>query len=143
LIERLVIDSGVLIKWFLDEPLYPEARRIRDEYRTGTLTLVAPDLIYAEVGNILWKKQRFQGLSSVDAADVLMTLKGYPIPTTPAAALLDDAYHLAVTHGRTVYDALYLALSVREGCRFVTADERLANAVGAALPNVVWVANWL
>lgn len=37
---------------------------------------------------------------------------------------------------------LYLALSEREGCRFVTADERLANAVRAALPDVVWLADW-
>lgn len=141
--EPLVIDSGVLVKWFLDEPHYQEARRIRDQYRAGTLTLMAPDLIYAEVGNILWKKQRFQGLSPTDAADVLLALKREPIPTTSSADLLDDAYPLAITHGRTVYDALYLALSVRESCRFVTADERMVNAVGAALPNVVWVANWV
>jgi predicted nucleic acid-binding protein len=140
--ERLVIDSGVIIKWFVDEPFYPEARRIRDQYRNGSLTLVAPDLLYAEVGNIVWKKQRFQGLSATDAADVMRALKPYSIPTTPAADLLDDAYLLAVTHGRTVYDALYLALSVRENCRVVTADQRLANAVGAAFPNLVWVGDW-
>jgi predicted nucleic acid-binding protein len=32
--------------------------------------------------------------------------------------------------GRTVYDSLYIALSMHEGCRFVTADERLVNGLG-------------
>ena len=74
--ERIVIDSGVVIKWFLDEPLFPQARRIRDQYRTGAITLAAPDLLYAEVGNILWKKQQFQGLAAADATASLAALKG-------------------------------------------------------------------
>ena len=48
----------------------------------------------------------------------------------------------AVIHRRTVYDMLYVALSIREGCQFVTADERLVNALGGAIPNVIWLANW-
>ena len=59
-----------------------------------------------------------------------------------SATLLDEAVRLAITHQRTVYDALYVALSVREQCRYVTADERLVNAIGAVFPNVLWVANW-
>jgi len=65
-----------------------------------------------------------------------------PIAITPAAELLEEAYDLAVAHRRTVYDALYLALSVREACPFVTADERLVNAVAGALPRVVWLGHW-
>jgi hypothetical protein len=37
------------------------------EYQAGTLSLLAPDLRSAEVGNIVWKKQRFQGLAAADA----------------------------------------------------------------------------
>lgn len=53
---NLVIDSGVAIKWFVTEPYTAEARRILDGYRSDDLTFLAPDLIYAEVGNIAWKK---------------------------------------------------------------------------------------
>jgi len=56
--------------------------------------------------------------------------------------LLEEAYRLAVTHQRTVYDAMYLALSLRENCRWVTADERIVNALGALCPQIIWVANW-
>ena len=61
---------------------------------------------------------------------------------TPTADLLSEAFRLAIAHERTVYDALYLALSVREQCPYVTADEKLVNAIRTAFPNVVWVANW-
>ncbi len=38
-----------------------------------------------------------------------------------------------------VYDMLYVALSIRENCRLLTADEKLVNAIGAARPNVAWI----
>jgi hypothetical protein len=44
----------------LVEELYSvAAHRLLEAYETGTLILLAPDLLYAEVGNILWKKHRF------------------------------------------------------------------------------------
>jgi predicted nucleic acid-binding protein len=137
-----VIDSGVVIKWFIGEPYSTEASRVLNAYQAGNLILLAPEFIYAEVGNILWKKERFQGFTPHTTRAVLTSLQNLAMSVTPARDLLDDAYEIAITHGRTVYDALYLALSIREGCRFVTADERLFNAVGPAFPNLVWVANW-
>jgi predicted nucleic acid-binding protein len=76
------------------------------------------------------------------ARQLVAAFRALPLVVVPAADLLDDAFHLAVTHRRSVYDMLYLALSVREKCRFVTADEKLVNAVSAAFPDVVWVARW-
>ena len=61
---------------------------------------------------------------------------------TPSALLLAEAYALAVSHRRTVYDSLYLALSLRESCPFVTADERLVHAVAATFPNVSLLSDW-
>jgi predicted nucleic acid-binding protein len=139
---NLVIDSGVAIKWFVTEPYTTEARHILDGYRQGDLTFLAPDLIYAEVGNIAWKKQQFQGLSAADAQQIVNEFQAVQFTITPNAHLLNDAYRLAVTHQRTVYDSLYIALSVLESCQFVTADERLFNAVRTNFPNIVWLAHW-
>jgi predicted nucleic acid-binding protein len=140
--DKVVVDSGVAIKWFVVESHSAEAIRILDRYQAGTLELLAPDLIFAEFGNIVWKKQIFQGLSAANAQSALDNFRAVSFVITSSADLLADAYHLAVIHRRTVYDALYLALSARERCLFVTADEKLANAVGATLPYVTWVANW-
>jgi predicted nucleic acid-binding protein len=138
----LVVDSSVAVKWFIVEPYSAEARRILDAYQRGAVSFLAPDLINAEFGNIVWKKQVFQGLSAPDAQDVLDEFRRLQFSFTPTAQLLDDAYKIAATHRRTVYDALYLALSVRENCLCVTADEKLVNAVGATFPNLVWLGRW-
>lgn len=34
---------------------------------------------------------------------------------------------------------LYLALSIRENCPFVTADEKLVNAIQAEFQQVIWL----
>ena len=47
-----------------------------------------------------------------------------------------------MTYERTVYDSLYIALSVREHCLYITADEKLVHAVSKAFPNTVWIAQW-
>ncbi|MFN8487219.1 MAG: type II toxin-antitoxin system VapC family toxin [Caldilineaceae bacterium] len=139
---ELVIDSSVVIKWFVPEPYSSEAQLILNQFQQGTLDLLSPDLLYAEIGNILWKKQRTQGLPANAATAILQQFRAIPFAITPCADLLDSAYRLAITHQRTVYDSLYLALSLREGCTFVTADERLVNALTPHFPNVVWLANW-
>jgi predicted nucleic acid-binding protein len=89
---KLVVDASVAIKWFIPEPLSVEARRILDDYQAGTLSLLAPDLINAEVGNIVWKKQTFQGLGAADARTVIDEFRKLAIVVTPTRDLLEDAY---------------------------------------------------
>lgn len=140
--DKVVVDSSVAIKWFVVEPYAVEAHRLLEAYETGTLTLLAPDLLYAEVGNIVWKKHRFQGLAAEDAEAIIAAFRLVTFVVTSDAVLLEEAYRLAAAHQRTVYDALYLALSLREHCPWVTADEKIVNALAGTFPHIIWVANW-
>jgi excisionase family DNA binding protein len=139
---KLVVDSSVAVKWFIPEPYSAQARHILDGYHDGTLSFLAPDLLNAEFGNILWKKHAFQGLGADDARDILTAFRALQFTFVPTESLLRDAFRISLSHRRTVYDSLYVALSVREGCQLVTADEKLANAISTTFPNVVWVADW-
>lgn len=140
---ELVVDSSVAVKWYVDEQHSSEARRILADYKTGSLTLLAPDLIYAEFGNIMWKKRTFQGFDPNDAERIVKRFRAQSIfSLTSTADLVEDAYRFGVMHRRAVYDMLYLALSLRVGCQFVTADEKLVNAIGSVFPNIIWLANW-
>jgi predicted nucleic acid-binding protein len=47
-----VVDSSVVVKWFVPEVSEAEALRVRD----GGTPLHAPNFLDVEVGNILWKK---------------------------------------------------------------------------------------
>jgi predicted nucleic acid-binding protein len=134
---KLVVDSSVAVKWFLPEPYSTQARRILDGYQIGALTLLAPDLINAEFGNIIWKKHLYQGLAADDAEAVIKEFGKLAFVLTLTSVLLEEAYRLAVARQQTVYDCVYVALSIREGCQFVTADEKLVNAIGSSYSNVV------
>lgn len=139
---KLVVDSGVAVKWFVIEPDSLTAREILLAYKGGLLEFHAPDLIYAEYGNIIWKKQAFQNFDAFDAATALNEFRQIRFTLTPVATIFDEAYKIAVKHKRTFYDSLYLALSVKENCEFVTADEKFYNAVKRDFPKMILLANW-
>src|SRR5215210_834652 len=101
--DILVVDSSVAVKWFVVEPYSTEARRMLDAYQNGALSFLAPDLINAEFGNIIWKKHIFQGLVASDAQDILEQFQRLQFTFTPTVELLDAAYNIAVAHRRTVY----------------------------------------
>lgn len=126
---KIVVDSSVVIKWLVTEPLSTEARRILDGYARGAYTFIAPDLLAAEIGNIVWKKCRLHGLTREDAEQIIAAFRELNIELVPTITLLEEALRIAMTYERTVYDALYIALSARERCVYITADERLVNAV--------------
>lgn len=139
-----VLDASVAAKWFLpevDEPLTAEASAALGEYVRGSVAFVVPDLFWAELGNILWKSVRVRRIARRSAEEAVSIALNYRIPTIASAELLDDAFSLAVSFDRTVYDSLYVALAVRTGHPFLTADERLASALAAYVP-VRWLGAW-
>ena len=133
--SKLVVDSSVALKWFVDEVDDQKARRLLADSVIGSLSLLAPALIYTEVANILWKKHRQGVLTANQARQKMAELQSVHLAISTDAALLDDALRLAMQHHRSVYDSLYLALSLREDCPFVTADEKLVNAIRNTYPN--------
>lgn len=140
--EDWVIDSNVAVKWFVFENDSATAIKILESYKRSEINFLAPDLIYAEFGNIVWKKQAFQGFAPADADFALREIKKITISLTPVPDLLDDAYRIAVRRRRTFYDSLYLALSLRRNCKFVTADEKFYNSVRTDFPKMILLADW-
>ena len=138
---RFVIDASVAVKWFLPpsgEPLADEALRLLAGYVEGRYQFLVPDLIWAECANIFWKAARQGRCSPKTAEEAILALRNRNLPTTSSHSLLPEAFSLAATFDRTVYDSLYVALAIRLKADLVTADERLANVLAAHLP-VKWL----
>ena len=123
---KLVVDASVAIKWYIPEQGSVQAAPLLD----GRAQLLAPDLLTAELGKILWKKTRAGELTGTDAADIADAFVSVcPVMIWPSTLLLRGALDIAVNFQRSVDDALYLALAVAQNCPFITADDRLARAV--------------
>jgi predicted nucleic acid-binding protein len=95
-------------------------------------------LFWAECGSILWKAVRQGRLTKDAAGTALESLRDRNFPAVSSWSLLDAAFEIASIFDRTLYDAIYVALAVNSNGEFVTADERLANALAARFP-VKWL----
>ena len=51
-----VVDASVVAKWFLPEPHKDKAEKLLRNFLGGKVELIGPDLLVAEVGNLLWKR---------------------------------------------------------------------------------------
>lgn len=135
--KGLVVDASVAIKWFIPEVHAIDASRLLNK----NLQFMAPDLIFAEFGNILWKKCRARELTSNVATEILNDFKRLPLNSYEAESLIDLAWEIATTYRCTVYDSLYVALAQSEGSLLVTADRTLCNILKSThLANLLlWV----
>jgi predicted nucleic acid-binding protein len=131
-VSVFVVDASVVVKWFVPE-IHSDAARhllvLPHEY-------VAPDLLFAETANTIWKKIRREELTAEEGQQLVADIGQIAVETVPCRALAEDAHALASATGRTVYDSMYVALAVRLNTRSITADDRLE----AALRNVPAVA---
>jgi len=130
-VSVFVVDASVVIKWFVPEVHSDAARRLlayRHDY-------VAPDLLFAETANTIWKKVRRGELSPGNGERLVRDVGRVAVETVPCRALAAEACALAIAVGHTVYDGMYLALAVRLDTRMITADESLARAL-AAMPSL-------
>jgi predicted nucleic acid-binding protein len=138
---KYVLDSSIAFKWEVREPGWDKAVRIRDEARQGLHELIAPDIFPIEIAHALSRAERQGRVSIADGwkwwrsiiadAPVLHTY----VPLVPRAYAISSSIRLGV------YDCLYIALAEREGCQFLTADDRLVRNHQARFPLVVSLAS--
>lgn len=123
--KSVVVDASVALKWFVPEVLTDEAVSLLD----AGAELLAPDLLYPEAGNILWKKVGRGEIEPRDARDILAALGRVPVSVVSSSLLVEAALEIALAHRRTVYEALYVALAVARESVLITADDRLSTAL--------------
>jgi predicted nucleic acid-binding protein len=136
-----VVDASVAAKWLLPaagEGLLGRANDLLARHVRRELQLIAPDLIEAEVGNVLWKAVRRNRISRGEAENSLRHFAALAIQMLPTSDLLGQALQIAVAGDRSFYDSLYVALALATKTDLLTADERLVNALGSRFP-VRWL----
>lgn len=113
----MIVDASVAVKWLLDEHGSAAADLVLAHGGLGT-----PDLLFAEVANVLWKSWRRGDF--VQMPDGLARLANCFQRVTPCAQLLTSAAALAVALNHPAYDCFYLAMAIAEDEPLITADRR-------------------
>ena len=132
-----VVHACVAVKWLLPaagEGLLEQANRLLERHVKRELQLLAPNLIEAEIGNVLWKAVQRNRISPTEAENSVRQFTALAIHVLPTSDLLCQALQIAVGCNRSFYDSLYVALALATKTELVTADERLVNALGSRFP---------
>ena len=133
----LVIDASVAVKWYLPEDHSDAAEKLL----LPGFDLHAPELIFTELGNVLWKKCRTDDISSSESLVIIENFLKRDITYHQLSKLLTSAFAGANSFGQTVYDWTYLSLAVSLNARFVTADRRFFLSLRETTykKNLMWI----
>jgi predicted nucleic acid-binding protein len=117
----IVVDSSVVIPWFLAEhdPAASRGRRVLHRYRRGEIALAAPPLLPLEVINVAATRRRF-GAAALGRLSVALGQLRIEL----ASPSLDVVAEWCA-RGLTAYDAAYVALAAERSATLLTFDSEI------------------
>jgi predicted nucleic acid-binding protein len=138
---RYVLDSNVALKWVLHENNSPKARQRRLDYQQNVHELLALDVFPIEVAHALARSERRGIITLAQGPMFLADVLASQPQLHPYLPLLWRAYAISSQARIGVYDCLYVALAEGEGCKLVTADDRLLRSLQSTFPFVTALAS--
>jgi predicted nucleic acid-binding protein len=138
---RFVLDSSVGFKTLVAETDSGKAQQLYDNCLKGIHELLAPDVFSVEVAHSITRAERQARITPAQGARLLTDILNRLPQMHPSLPLLPRAYAISSTARIGVYDCLYLALAEREGCEFVTADDKLVKNLRGQFPIIVALAS--
>jgi predicted nucleic acid-binding protein len=124
----IVLDASVVLKWlFEDEDGRDRAARLKVDHVAGHEIIAVPDLLFYEIGNVLATKTRLSESAIVEAFSLLwdFSLERFDLGLEEFQGGLALSRKFKIT----LYDAVYIELSRRLKCTFMTADRKLYEKV--------------
>jgi predicted nucleic acid-binding protein len=137
IVKRYVVDASVAARWYFPEPLAGNADALLEQRSE----ILAPDILPVELAQLVWKRARQGEIDETMAHRIVSELRRVPLELKPTSDLVSAALPLALHHAVTLVDAFYIALAVQAGCRFVTADRWLYDALrsGPLAEHALWL----
>jgi len=125
---RYVVDCPVAVKWFVPEPLRDVADAALDQFMAESISFVAPESIVAELGHALRKcvlsKDPSRKISPDESHSFMDEFLVIGIETVPVAPLASQAMRLTTQYQSTFFDALYIALALRDDLTKLSRPKR-------------------
>jgi predicted nucleic acid-binding protein len=129
-VERYLADTGVFVRWYIEQEGFEDALRVQAAFLAGAVALETVDFVRYELGDVLRRKGLLlkkitpeQYLAAVRSLDDL----GLTVHIT-TADILEQAADLAARRMISFNDALLVAWSLELGATILTTDKRLSNA---------------
>jgi predicted nucleic acid-binding protein len=124
LLNSVILDTSVIVKWFQrEELLSKQAITLREAYFDEQIIINIPDLLVYELANVLRYKPDMDKTKIDFALQSLfdMEMDIYYVDTD----LIKHSIQVSYTYSISVYDAIFVALSEFTQSDFITSDEKL------------------
>ncbi len=122
----VIVDSNVIVKWFIPEKYSQEAILLRDDYLYGRIRVIAPIYALLEYTNTLRKYvvRKILAKDHVVEAYNLIVEVGIEYEDITSEDTR-QALLYSLTNNTTIYDAYYVILAKKYNTVMYTADEKL------------------
>lgn len=123
----VVVDPGVAIKWFVEEPLRPQARSLL----ANRHEVIAPDILIAGVAELAWRKTTRGEITAEQAEPIVrnIALPSFISAFVESPQLRNRALAIALQCGRPVHECFYAACAESAQAPLVSADEEFLLAL--------------
>lgn len=130
--DAYVVDSGVFLRWFVDQDGFEHARELQQELADGSVTVATVDFARVEVAGVLRKKGLLAGrLMPEEFAASVRVIDDIGVTVYETTAdRLERAASLAARRMLGMYDALFVHLAQELGLPLLTSDAKLSRAAG-------------
>lgn len=118
----LLLDSSVVVKWFIQEEDSDEALELRDGFLAGRLNLIIPELALYEIANALKFSKLFAADEIKKCVQALLALDIEVLVFD--FDCLEEAIELSTERDLAIYDAYFIACAKYNNLIFISADER-------------------
>ncbi len=124
MINNIVIDASVIVKWFIDENDSDKAEIIKELFINEKINIVVPSLLYYEVLNALKYSKLFR-LDELNLVGESIENYGFDFIVIKDE-IREKMVEIAINHDISIYDASYIALAEKFNTHLITADEKIA-----------------
>ncbi len=116
----IVVDASLLSAFILGEPGWEKLAKYLKH-------CCSVNLIVAETSNAIWKHYKKNVItfnSAVKKFEVLKKMINVNITLVNEEPLIDKAFSISINRDITIYDSLYIALSLEKKMPLATLDEK-------------------
>jgi predicted nucleic acid-binding protein len=137
--SHLVVDTSVLLKWFLPghEEHQAQALKLRDHFFNGAVKVFLPEYAAYELGNRLSRLPNAHSAYFLDVLQLSGQLVALDRPQLARTFDLAARHQRESAKGLTFYDACFIVLAQDQHCALVTADSPQAHAAAKAGVKVI------
>jgi predicted nucleic acid-binding protein len=133
--DAYVVDTGVFLRWFIDQEGFEHARELQQKLISGAVTAETVDFARVEVAGVLRKKGFLAGRLTLEeftaAVRAIDDIGVIVHPTT--VDRLERAAELAARRMLGMYDALFVQLAQELKLPLLTSDAKLARAAAGTI----------